>query len=459
MSLKRHNKKIIGIISNINHIIIISVFGTALMAWLYHLILYLHLKTKLLASYCTYLFFMVIYLLARSAYPDRHHPMFERISVDEILQMATFAVYIRFVATALSVDKMNEKLAYRFSRIAPYITAVYIITCPILLQYYLYDSPTGNIIQTVLFMLIRAYLLIAGFLFLIKVIKNRQFTYYKYIGAGATSIIILGGLSTLVYAISPDGFIIAAITFTIVGFFADIVFFSAAVGYKIHREINDKALLDKQLAEVQLTALSAQMNPHFVFNCMNSIQKYVLKNEKDKALVFLQHFSELMRIVLDNSTKTRVPLDDEINMLEKYVLLEQQRLDNKFNYTFQIDAQLQTDFFEIPGMLIQPYIENAIWHGLMNLPENNKGALMVKFSNLDKFIVCNIEDNGVGRKKVAELQKEKTRGYKSYGMAISKKRLELLKLEKETVPEVMIEDLFENNEPCGTRVTLYIIAA
>ncbi len=429
------------------------------MAWLYHLILYLHLKTKLLATYSTYLFFMVIYLLARSLYPNRHHPMFERVSVDEILQMTTFAFYIRFVGNALSVDRNKEKLAYTFTRIVPYITAIYIIICPILLQYYFYDSEIGNTVQTILFMLIRAYLLVAGFLFLLKVIKNRQLTYYKYIGAGAISIIFLGGLSTFMYALAPDSFVLASITYTIFGFFADIVFFSAAVGYKIHREIQEKALLDKQLAEVQLTALSAQMNPHFIFNCMNSIQKYILKNEKEKALIFLQNFSELMRIVLDNSTKTKLPLGDEIKMLEKYVLLEQQRLNNRFSYSFLIDKKLQADFLEIPGMLIQPYIENAIWHGLMNLPENNKGMLTVKFSNLDKFIVCNIEDNGVGRKVAVGLQKEKAAGHHSHGMAISQKRLELLKMEKEQIPEVVIEDLFEKDEPAGTRVTLFISAA
>jgi hypothetical protein len=228
---------------------------------------------------------------------------------------------------------------------------------------------------------------------------------------------------------------------------------------KLQKEKEEKITADfnKQLAEVQLTALSAQMNPHFIFNCMNSIQKYVLKNEKEKALDFLQNFSDLMRIVLDNSVKPKVQLDEEIKMLDKYILLERQRLDNRFNYHIDIDKTLQTDFFEIPGMLIQPYVENAIWHGLMNLSEADKqGLLIVAFSKEENFIQCVITDNGVGRAKAAELTKSKSPGHKSYGMAISQKRLQLLKMDNEKLPKEQIEDLYKNGEPCGTRVTLNI---
>lgn len=228
---------------------------------------------------------------------------------------------------------------------------------------------------------------------------------------------------------------------------------------KIEKEKNEKVLAEfnKQLAEVQLTALNAQMSPHFIFNCMNSIQKYVLKNEKEKALGFLQNFSELMRIVLDNSVKPKVQLDEEIKMLDKYILLEQQRLDYHFAYNIDVDKTLQTDFFEIPGMIIQPYVENAIWHGLMNKTDtDNKGKLTLTFNKENDYIKCVITDNGVGRKKAAELAKSKSPGHKSYGMAISQKRLELLKMDEEQLPRELVEDLYCNGEPCGTRVTLNI---
>ena len=211
---------------------------------------------------------------------------------------------------------------------------------------------------------------------------------------------------------------------------------------------------NKQLAEVQLTALSAQMNPHFIFNCMNSIQKYVLKNEKTKALEFLQNFSELMRHVLDNSSKTKVALDEEITMLEKYIVLEKQRLDDQFEYKIEIAPYLQTDFFEVPGMVIQPYVENAIWHGLMN--KNEKGNLLLKFEKQNGFLKCIVEDNGVGRKKAAELEKGRSPKHKSFGMTIAKKRLELLQKENEKLPEIVVEDLYKKSEATGTKVTIFM---
>jgi len=234
---------------------------------------------------------------------------------------------------------------------------------------------------------------------------------------------------------------------------------------QLHSEKEQKltAEFNRQMAEVQLIALSAQMNPHFIFNCMNSIQKFILKNEKDKALNFLQNFSELMRDVLDNSTRPKVALDGEINMLKKYILLEQQRLNNQFDYKIDISADLQTDFFEIPGMIIQPYVENAIWHGLMNLADrsregtgNKKGLLTLLFCRENGFIKCVVEDNGVGRKKAAEMEKQKSPNRKRYGMAISQKRLELLHKENEKTPEIIFDDLMNGDEPAGTRVTIFI---
>ncbi len=234
-----------------------------------------------------------------------------------------------------------------------------------------------------------------------------------------------------------------------------------ALQLQLENEQKMTAEFDRQLAEVQLTALSAQMNPHFIFNCMNSIQKYILKNEKEKALNFLQNFSELMRNVLDNSAQPKIALDEEINMLEKYILLEQQRLDQLFDYKIETAADLQTDFFEIPGMIIQPYVENAIWHGLMNKeyllrPGNVKGLLKVAFRKENGYIKCVVEDDGVGRKKAAELERHKSPDRKGYGMVIAQKRLELLQKENEKIPEIIIEDLMNGHEPAGTRVTIFI---
>jgi preprotein translocase subunit SecG len=221
------------------------------------------------------------------------------------------------------------------------------------------------------------------------------------------------------------------------------------------------AEFNKQLAEVQVTALTAQMNPHFLFNCMNSIQKYILKNEKAKALEFLQNFSDLMRKVLDNSASSKISLEDEINMLDKYIFLEQQRLDYNFDYTIDITEDIQADFFEIPSMIIQPHVENSIWHGLMNIPHDThhpdrKGKLCVKFFKKEATLFCVIEDNGVGRKKAAVIEKQKSPRHKSYGMGLVQKRLQLLHMSNVETPNITIEDVFEKDQISGTRVTISI---
>lgn len=224
---------------------------------------------------------------------------------------------------------------------------------------------------------------------------------------------------------------------------------------QFEKEQKMTAEFNSQISEVQLIALNAQMNPHFIFNCMNSIQKYVLQNEKSKAIDFLQNFSELMRFVLDNSSKNKVGLDEEINMLEKYIQLEQQRMDFIFDYDVTVMPDVQTDFFEVPPMIMQPYVENAIWHGLNNKTE--KGVLKILVSKEMGFIKCVITDNGVGRKKAAEIELQRSPKRRSYGMSISHKRIELLKNENIAIPEILVEDLTdENNCPAGTRVSIFI---
>jgi len=215
-----------------------------------------------------------------------------------------------------------------------------------------------------------------------------------------------------------------------------------------------RAEFDKQIAEVQLKALSAQMNPHFIFNCMNSIQKYVLKNEKDRALDFLQHFAELIRVVLDNSTQARVPLEDEIRLLEKYILLEQLRMEGRFDYTIHVDPDVQADFLEVPTLILQPYVENAIWHGLMNKPGH--GRLALSFTLAGDRLKCVVEDDGIGRALAGALAGRQADSRNRYGMSISRKRLDLLQRQDARQPDILVEDLVDaSGHAAGTRIIVY----
>ncbi len=209
---------------------------------------------------------------------------------------------------------------------------------------------------------------------------------------------------------------------------------------------------EKQLAEIKLKALVAQMNPHFIFNCMNSIQAMILSNQNMEASLYLTKLSRLVRAVLENSIKTFVPLQEVIEKLKLYLELESLRFDQKFIYDIQI-KDIDTYSVEMPAMLIQPYVENSIWHGLLK-KEGDKN-IFLRFYKKDNMLVCEIEDNGIGRAKAAELNLKKQ--HKSLGTIITQEMFETLHKIKDTNYRVETIDLHdENHQPSGTKVVVEI---
>lgn len=229
-------------------------------------------------------------------------------------------------------------------------------------------------------------------------------------------------------------------------------------GYKqreaeLQREV---AEFSRQVAEVELAALRAQMNPHFVFNCLNSINTFILLNDPKNASGYLQKFSKLIRRVLDASRSEYISLRDELDTLRYYIELEQMRYGGRFQYVITVPETLDPDAFELPPMLVQPYVENAIWHGLMNR-EGDEGLLSLEASEQNHALVIKVEDNGIGRKKAAELKSRSAVAHKSHGMQVTDERIKIINELYHTKATVTVEDLFdEQGEGCGTRVTLTI---
>jgi ligand-binding sensor domain-containing protein len=213
-----------------------------------------------------------------------------------------------------------------------------------------------------------------------------------------------------------------------------------------------KSEVEKQIYQLEKQSLRLQMNPHFVFNTLNSIQSYILNNEKEESISYLSKFSKLMRSILNNSSESIISLENEIDMLKHYIVLEQLRFDNGFDFDIIVDKHIDIEFVGIPGMLIQIYVENAIIHGLSPL-KDRRGKLKISFSVKDNLLKCTIEDNGVGR----DFHKNNSdRLHVSKGMLISKKRLEILNKTSSESP-LIIEDLTdENGKALGTRVILII---
>jgi hypothetical protein len=225
-------------------------------------------------------------------------------------------------------------------------------------------------------------------------------------------------------------------------------------GYKqreaeLQREV---AEFSKQVAEVELAALRAQMNPHFVFNCLNSINTFILLNDPKNASNYLNKFSKLIRRVLDASRSEYISLRDELDTLRYYIELEQMRYGGRFEYQIRTDEMLDTAALDLPPMLIQPYVENAIWHGLMNR-DGNDGLLSLDVGKQDNRLIIKIEDNGIGRKKAAELKSRSAVAHKSHGMAVTDERIKIINELYGTEATVRIEDLFDaTGQASGTRI-------
>ncbi len=230
--------------------------------------------------------------------------------------------------------------------------------------------------------------------------------------------------------------------------------------FKIVRKKHDmekKVLqIENQLFDIQQKALRLQMNPHFLFNSLNSIQSFVLSSDIDSAVNYLGRFSQLMRLILTNSAESIIPLADELLAVKHYLEIEKLRFDNKFNYTINIDPQIDEEFTGIPPMIIQPYIENAIIHGLV--PKDTEGFIKINLEKKNNFIHCIIEDDGIGRQKSLENKLSSGLNTKSKGMLITKERLEILNQGSNQKFSVKVTDLTDASEnACGTKVELVIL--
>ncbi|MBL4651950.1 MAG: histidine kinase [Flavobacteriales bacterium] len=243
-------------------------------------------------------------------------------------------------------------------------------------------------------------------------------------------------------------------------FISVIIVISSSVLYLWIRNIKEreraKSAIDKKIASAELQTLRAQMNPHFMFNTMSSIQHYITLNETESALRYLSKFSKLMRKILDNSKTPAITVKNEMETLELYLSLESLRFKNKLDYSFDIDKSIDQNYDEIPAMLIQPYVENAIIHGINH--KEGKGTINVKLTRENDFIKCTITDDGVGRKRSAEINKSKNKRHTSSGMSITKERLNLLNEAQGQKTNVTITDLSDKeSNATGTQIEIYIL--
>lgn len=242
------------------------------------------------------------------------------------------------------------------------------------------------------------------------------------------------------------------------GWFLSVFFiFIAAILSYLHRRriknITQKANLDKLLAQTEMKALHSQMNPHFIFNCLNSIREMILNNENEQASLYLSKFARLIRITLNHSSKTFVTLEDTIDYLQRYLEMEQIRKSN-FTYNIDVDDDLHRSEILLPPMLIQPFIENAIWHGSS---PGKEMELNIRFMKRKHELICVVEDDGIGI-EAALKNKEPELNYKSVGIANIRQRIQVLNEKYNLQSTVDIKDKsgLHLNGDTGTVVTLHL---
>ena len=242
------------------------------------------------------------------------------------------------------------------------------------------------------------------------------------------------------------------------------VILAAVIGLLVKKRISNirkeamyneqRAVFRQKLAETEMMALRAQMNPHFIFNCMNIIDGLITDNRKEEAQDFLQKFSKLIRLVLENSQYQLVPLHQDIEALKLYVELEAVRYSHYFKYKFDIDPELIEANYKMPPLLLQPYVENAIVHGLRH-KELGEGLLYISMKKDVSHVSITIEDNGVGRSKAKQFNQENKKPHQPIGMNVTGKRIDLLRMINSGNVDIHIMDLHAGEET-GTRVTIHL---
>ena len=211
----------------------------------------------------------------------------------------------------------------------------------------------------------------------------------------------------------------------------------------------------KKLSQLEMHALRAQMNPHFIFNSLSAINLFILENNRLQASEYLSKFARLVRLILQNSQEAFIPLERELEALQLYLELESLRFENKFSYKINTDDLLDITVIKVPPLIIQPYVENAIWHGLMQ--KKKAGIWKLNSIQKDELLFCKIADDGIGRKKAAELKSKSALSYKSMGMSITADRIAMLQQQDQLGTHIVINDLvLADGSAGGTEVIIKI---
>ncbi len=240
-----------------------------------------------------------------------------------------------------------------------------------------------------------------------------------------------------------------------------LLIFAIVIAFFIYKTSEAKkkrseASLKQKIAEIQMQVLRAQMNPHFIFNSLNSIENFMMQNEKWLASDYLNKFTQLIRTILNSSFDKLIPITRDMDALQLYIDLQQLRFNNKFSYQTSIDPHILAGDYKVPSLIIQPYVENAIEHGIAHSEKNNC-RISVSATLSDSYLLYTVEDNGIGRQQAAVYNQQNKPNHKSVGLIITADRVHIFNGSEKDSDDIVITDLYgPGNEPVGTSVQVKI---
>ena len=409
--------------------------GVASVLMVFNLILFFNMKERQYIYYGLFLFFQLVYYSRISPYLaanfgyNQDQYFFWLTTVSQILINTSYLMFIRhfldFQHQLPTFDKIVKVIAIG-------------LICFLLVMSVLILNDPYSILQAQLmnwqryFMAAFAFI---GVIYLWKAYKGKL----KYFVIGGTTIFTTGALMTM---------FLLELDYMITGSAIESTIFSLGLSYKIKKISTEKRIAEQETFQTRLGALRAQINPHFIFNSLSSIQHLISSEQKDAALKYLSKFSKFVRQVLENSLDIHVTLDKEIELLKVYLDLESLRFDHTFTYEVLLPVNSNLLNEEVPMLIIQPFVENAIKHGLIPKQSSDK-KLTIRFLDQEDYILCEVEDNGIGRKAAAE---NKGTNYRpSRGMSLTHERLQMSNSWNKVNDPILIEDLDQ-----GTKVTIKI---
>ncbi len=423
--------------------------GALLILSVYHLAIYFQNKKKLYLFYSLYLLSFFVYFL-KDISTARYLPIYDYVNFS--LQFLGFAAYVAFARKLLNTKKYIPE----WDRLLVLEIKAFIIAS---IGFIFIQITYGYSYQEKLFLMLIPIITIFSILtyFVLTKIKGRHVTYFII---GSLSFITLANISFMgLEALGEDYFLergVDPMFFTYLGVIIETTMFAIIIGYMARKleertkEIEYQLVSKtKEMGDLKMTVLQTQMDPHFLYNSLNSINNFVLKNDVETASDYITKFSRLIREILKNSSRLTIPFEEDLGVLGLYVKLEQMRMTGGFDYIVTIDDTINLKDIQVPPLFMQPYIENAIWHGFVNKKSYKKISLSIY--DEDDNIRCEIIDNGIGIDKTKAHSKKNESTRKPFGIKASEDRIKLLH-ENQSV-YVVIEDI-SDDKTTGTMVTI-----